>query len=56
MLRELSAHITAEQVGNRAAEYRRTQGLEPAPIPEKVMVCLAPRWWERRSAPRLTCR
>jgi two-component system sensor histidine kinase KdpD len=43
MLRELSLRVTAEQVGNRAAEYRRTQGLEPAPIPEKVMVCLSTR-------------
>ena len=34
---------TAEQVGTAAAEYRRTQGLEQAPIPEKVMVCLSPR-------------
>ena len=41
MLRELSLRTTAEQVGNRAAEYRRTQGLEQAPIPEKVMVCLS---------------
>jgi two-component system sensor histidine kinase KdpD len=43
MLRELALRNTAEQVGNRAAEYRRTQGLEPAPIPEKVMVCLSTR-------------
>jgi two-component system sensor histidine kinase KdpD len=43
MLRELALRSTAEQVGNRAAEYRRTQGLEPAPIPEKVMVCLSSR-------------
>jgi two-component system, OmpR family, sensor histidine kinase KdpD len=43
MLRELALRTTAEQVGNRAAEYRRTQGLEQAPIPEKVMVCLSPR-------------
>jgi two-component system sensor histidine kinase KdpD len=43
MLRELALRTTAEQVGNRAAEYRRTQGLEPAPIPEKVMVCLSTR-------------
>jgi two-component system sensor histidine kinase KdpD len=42
-LRELSLRTTAEQVGNRAAEYRRTQGLEQAPIPEKVMVCLSAR-------------
>jgi two-component system sensor histidine kinase KdpD len=43
MLRELALRTTAEQVGNRAAEYRRIQGLEQAPIPEKVMVCLSPR-------------
>jgi two-component system sensor histidine kinase KdpD len=43
MLRELALRTTAEQVGNRAAEYRRTQGLEQAPMPEKVMVCLSSR-------------
>jgi two-component system sensor histidine kinase KdpD len=43
MLRELALRTTAEQVGPAAAEYRRTQGLEQAPIPEKVMVCLSPR-------------
>src|SRR5450631_4222264 len=43
MLRELALRTTAEQVGSRASEYRRTQGLEQAPIPEKVMVCLSPR-------------
>src|ERR1700691_1598280 len=43
MLRELSLRTTAEQVGAAAAEYRRNQGLEQAPIPEKVMVCLSPR-------------
>ena len=43
MLRELALRTTAEQVGDRAAEYRRTQGLEQAPIPEKVMVCLGNR-------------
>jgi two-component system, OmpR family, sensor histidine kinase KdpD len=43
MLRELALRTTAEQVGTAAAEYRRNQGLEQAPIPEKVMVCLSPR-------------
>ncbi len=43
MLRELALRTTAEQVGNRAAEYRRIQGLEQAPMPEKVMVCLSTR-------------
>jgi two-component system, OmpR family, sensor histidine kinase KdpD len=43
MLRELALRTTAEQVGTAAAEYRRNQGLEQAPIPEKVMVCLSSR-------------
>src|SRR5579862_2537617 len=43
MLRELALRTTAEQVSHRASEYRRTQGLEQAPIPEKVMVCLSTR-------------
>jgi two-component system sensor histidine kinase KdpD len=43
MLRELSLRTTAEQVSKRASDYRRTQGLEQAPIPEKVMVCLSTR-------------
>lgn len=43
MLRELALRTTAEQVGTAAAQYRRTQGLEQAPIPEKVMVCLSSR-------------
>jgi two-component system sensor histidine kinase KdpD len=43
MLRELALRTTAAEVGSRAAEYRRSQGLEQAPIPEKVMVCLSPR-------------
>ncbi len=43
MLRELALRTTAEQVSNKAAAYRRTQGLEQAPIPEKVMVCLSTR-------------
>jgi two-component system, OmpR family, sensor histidine kinase KdpD len=43
MLRELALRTTAAEVGSRAAEYRRSEGLEQAPIPEKVMVCLSPR-------------
>jgi two-component system sensor histidine kinase KdpD len=43
MLRELALRTTAEQVGNQASEYRRNQGLEQAPLPEKVMVCLSTR-------------
>src|SRR5271156_6188889 len=43
MLRELALRTTAEEVGSQAAEYRRSQGLEQAPMPEKVMVCLSSR-------------
>lgn len=43
LLRELSLRTTAEQVSSREAEYRRTQGLEQAAVPEKVMVCLSTR-------------
>ena len=43
MLRELALRTTAEQVGSQAAQYRRNQGLEQAPMPEKVMVCLSAR-------------
>ena len=43
MLRELALRTTAETVGSQAAQYRRTQGLEQAPLPEKVMVCLSTR-------------
>jgi two-component system sensor histidine kinase KdpD len=43
MLRELALRTTAEQVGSQAAQYRRNQGLEQAPIPEKVMVCISAR-------------
>jgi two-component system sensor histidine kinase KdpD len=41
MLRELALRTTAEQVSTAASEYRRNQGLEQAPMPEKVMVCLS---------------
>lgn len=43
LLRELALRTTAEQVSSRESEYRRTQGLEQAPVPEKVMVCLSTR-------------
>ncbi|MGC2161066.1 MAG: histidine kinase [Silvibacterium sp.] len=43
MLRELALRTTAEQVGVAASEYRVSQGLEQAPLPEKVMVCLSSR-------------
>jgi two-component system sensor histidine kinase KdpD len=43
LLRELALRTTAEQVSRRESEYRRTQGLEQAAVPEKVMVCLSSR-------------
>ncbi len=43
MLRELALRTTAEQVGVAASEYRQQQGLEQAPLPEKVMVALSSR-------------
>ncbi len=43
MLRELALRTTAEQVSVAASEYRRAQGLEQAPVPEKVMVCMSHR-------------
>ena len=43
MLRELALRATAEQVSVAASEYRRAQGLEQAPVPEKVMVCMSHR-------------
>ncbi len=43
LLRELSLRTTAEQVSSRESAYRRTQGLEQAQTPEKVMVCLSTR-------------
>lgn len=43
MLRELALRTTAEQVGAAASQYRISQGLEQAPLPEKVMVALSSR-------------
>src|SRR6204780_2031906 len=43
LLRELSLRATAEQVSKRASDYRRTQGLEQGPVPDKVMVGLSTR-------------
>jgi two-component system sensor histidine kinase KdpD len=40
-LRELALRKVAEEVGAKAAQYREREGLEPAPIPEKVMVCIS---------------
>jgi two-component system sensor histidine kinase KdpD len=40
-LRELALRAVAEEVASKAAQYRAREGLEPASIPEKVMVCIS---------------
>jgi two-component system sensor histidine kinase KdpD len=42
-LRELALRAVAEEVGAKAAQYRVREGLDPAAIPEKVMVCVSSR-------------
>jgi len=40
-LRELALRAVADEVGEKAANYRVREGLEPALIPERVMVCMS---------------
>jgi len=40
-LRELALRAVADAVGEKAASYRAREGLEPALIPERVMVCMS---------------
>ena len=40
-LRELALRAVADEVGEKAAFYRQREGLEPALIPERVMVCMS---------------
>lgn len=40
-LRELALRAVADEVGDKAASYRAREGLEPAQIPERVMVCMS---------------
>lgn len=40
-LRELALRAVADEVGEKAASVRQRQGLEPALIPERVMVCMS---------------
>ena len=40
-LRELALRAVADEVGDRAASYRAREGLSPAVIPERVMVCMS---------------
>jgi two-component system sensor histidine kinase KdpD len=48
-LRELALRVTADEVGEQAADYRAREGLEPPLIPERVMVCMS----SNRDAPRV---
>ena len=40
-LRELALRAVADEVSDKAASYRVREGLEPALIPERVMVCMS---------------
>jgi two-component system sensor histidine kinase KdpD len=40
-LRELALRAVADEVGEKAASYRAREGLGPAQIPERVMVCMS---------------
>ena len=40
-LRELALRAVADEVGDKAASFRQREGLEPALIPERVMVCMS---------------
>jgi two-component system sensor histidine kinase KdpD len=40
-LRELALRAVADEVGEKAATHRQREGLEPALIPERVMVCMS---------------
>lgn len=48
-LRELALRAVADDVGDKAASARRREGLEPAFLPERVMVCVS----AADSAPRV---
>lgn len=48
-LRELALRAVADEVSEKAANYRAREGLEPALIPERVMVCMS----SNAAAPRV---
>ena len=48
-LRELALRAVADEVSDKAASYRAREGLEPALIPERVMVCMS----SNAAAPRV---
>ena len=49
-LRELALRAVADEVGDKAASHRQREGLEPALIPERVMVCMS----SNADAPRVS--
>ena len=51
-LRELALRAVADEVGEKAATYRAREGLEPALIPERVMVCMSSNAPRRGSSER----
>ena len=40
-LRELALQAVADEIGEKAASRRQREGLEPALLPERVMVCMS---------------
>jgi len=48
-LRELALRAVADEIGDKAASQRQREGLEPALIPERVMVCMS----SNSAAPRV---
>jgi two-component system sensor histidine kinase KdpD len=48
-LRELALRAVADEVGEKAASYRQREGLGPALMPERVMVCMS----SNAAAPRV---
>ncbi len=48
-LRELALRAVADEVAEKAATYRQREGLEPALIPERIMVCMS----SNEAAPRV---
>jgi two-component system sensor histidine kinase KdpD len=48
-LRELALRAVADEIGEKAATQRQKEGLEPALIPERVMVCMS----SNSAAPRV---
>jgi two-component system sensor histidine kinase KdpD len=40
-LRELALRAVADEIGEKAASRRQREGLEPALIPERIMVCMS---------------